>query len=139
MCEILIKAIDATHSDSDIDRIGCYKAGMPIIVVDDDFSWGSKECQPLFYVVKIPLINKSKVLKFIVTQVDIDNNIYRKRLWRIRVEDLPSAAKQILIDQGSITIKATNRYIGAYDYTWGQIKRYFRNLETDIDGAELDV
>jgi len=33
---------------------------------------------------------------------------------------------------GGLTIKAGD-YAGDYDYTWTQIKAYFRNLKTGLD------
>ena len=44
---------------------------------------------------------------------------------------------QKLIDKSN-EIKATDTYTGEYDYTWTQIKNYFRNLQTGLDGVEID-
>ena len=43
MAEILIKAIDFTHPDPDIDRVGSYKKGMIVFVKDDGYIWGRKQ------------------------------------------------------------------------------------------------
>lgn len=53
MAEVLIKLVDATHPDPEIDRAGCYKAGMPVVVMPDGHSWGRKECPPTFFRVKL--------------------------------------------------------------------------------------
>ena len=43
MCEILRKAVDATHPDPIIDLAGCYKAGDPVVICEDGFAWGAGE------------------------------------------------------------------------------------------------
>jgi hypothetical protein len=58
---------------------------------------------------------------------------YRRRLWRLRVDDLPAGAITKFQTDGEITIKASPDYTGPYDYTWSNVKRYFRNQETDLD------
>ena len=137
MAEILIKAIDHTHPDPDIDRRGAYKRGMPVVVFEDGHSWGSEECLPKFVLIKIPEVSAATVKKYIEPELgdvpDADGSfpIYRRRLWIIRWADLPAGAKLKLAD-GLLIIKAGS-YAGAYDYTWTQIKTYFRNMKTGLD------
>lgn len=218
MCEILIKAIDATHSDPIKDKRGCYKIGMPVVVMDDNHVWGNAEKWPTFFVLKIPMVTKDKVLKYIdthieprigirtwnkldydkaiisgiyegfvsipivlslktlsttfiisneqwvavqvkgdyypfqnkptatllsgevsltgdVIQVDLQGDILTpitRRLWQLQVSTLPLAAIN-KIKTGSLTIKATTLYNGLYDYTWTQVKSYFKNLQTSLN------
>lgn len=138
MAEILVKAINATHSDTDKDRRGCYKRGMPVLIMPDGHSWGGEERLPKFVVIKIPGISVETVSKYVQPQnedtPDADGiyRVYRRRLWQIRWADLPAAARNKLATDGELTIKA-GTYAGNYDYTWKQIRGYFRNLKTGLD------
>jgi hypothetical protein len=135
MCEILVKAIDYIHPDSNIDRQGAYKRGFPVVVMPDGWVWGTEERLPKFVVIKIPGVPISKVLKYILPEMsdilDLEGNqfTYRRRRWQIRWVDLPLAARTKLANIGVLTIKAGG-YAGGYDYTWSQIKAYFRDLKT---------
>lgn len=139
----MIKATDAVNADTDIDRRGCYKIGMPVVVVPDGHRWGTKECPPNFYLIKVPGVAVDKVEQFVAPEYeplpDQDGNpiVYRRRKWQIRVADLPQAAMDKFIANGELIIKA-GTYDGSYDYTWTQVKNYFRNLEIGLDGAEID-
>ena len=137
MAEILVKAIDHMHPDPDIDRRGAYKKGMPVVVFEDNHSWGAEECLPKFVLIKIPGVFAATVKKYIKPELsdtpDEEGSfpIYRRRLWIIRWADLPADAKLKLAD-GLLVIKAGN-YAGEYDYTWTQIKTYFHNMKTGLD------
>lgn len=135
MAEILIKAISVSHSDSDKDRIGCYKKGYPVVVMPDDHPWGAQEGLPDFWIIYIPLISVAKVFKYVDPQMDGDE-VYRRRKWQIRWDDMPAEAITKLKNDGELTIKAIGAYQGEYDYTWISVKQYFRNLETDTDETE---
>jgi len=55
MCELLVKAIDATHPDPVINLAGCYKRGDVVSIKADNFSWGSGELdKTVFEIVKMP-------------------------------------------------------------------------------------
>lgn len=132
MAELLIKAVSATNPDPIKDRRGCYKRGMPVVVMDDGHEWGKEERLPTFFVVKIPSISKELVKKYIESEtqgVDADNNsiLFRRRQWHISWNDLPLAVKTKIHIDGEITIKAGN-YTGDYDYTWSQVKNYFKQI-----------
>lgn len=137
MAEILVRAIDNSNPNFEKDLM-CYKRGMPVVVVDDGHEWGAKECLPNFVIIKVPLVPKAKVFKYRQEQMDdFDPSLhYRRREWRIRWEDLPQAAKNTLAQTGELIIKASPSYIGPYDYTWQQIKSFFRNLRTGLDETE---
>lgn len=133
-CEIAVKAVEAAHPDPEKDRRGRTKIGMPVVIHDDGHVWGSKEGLPNYYHIKIPLVSKERVQKYLQPQMDATGtNVYRARLWRIRVEDLPVAAQTKLQTTGELIIKADAAYTGPYDYTWTQVRSYFRNLLTGAD------
>lgn len=51
--ELLLKAIDATHSDPVKDKKGCYKKGDIVEVREENSQYGKKECLPKFLVVNV--------------------------------------------------------------------------------------
>lgn len=54
MCELLVKAIDATHPDPIINLAGCYKRGDVVSVKPDGFNWGAGESDTsVFEIVKM--------------------------------------------------------------------------------------
>ena len=110
---------------------------MCVIDKPDGHPWGREECLPNFVVIKIPDVAGEAIKKYLAPQYiglpDANGVVetYRRRLWQIRWTDLPQAVKDKLAT-GVLTIKA-GTYSGPYDYTWAQIKGYFRNLETGLD------
>lgn len=136
MAELLVKAQNATHADPEQDQRGCYKRGMPVCVMDDGHLWGMREGLPGFVILKFPLIPKSRIEKFLSNYEDEHGNLVRRKLWQIRWADLPSAARQKLANSGELTIKATTSYTASFDYTWAQVKSFFRNLQTGQDESE---
>lgn len=143
MAEILIKATNATHSDPDKDRRGCYKVGMPVVVQPDGHQWGSAEGLPNFVILKLPGISVEKVKQFIESDV-VQNGFeedgftpkmetYRRRLWRIRVASIPAAVRNKWLTDGEITIGNVGQ--GA-DYSWAQFRQFLKNERTD---AEADA
>ena len=143
MAEILVKAVDYTHPDPDKDRRGAYKRGYPVVVMPDGHAWGGRERLPRFVVIKFPGVatDNPRLREYITPEytdeLDPDGvpmrNVYRRRLWRIRWDDLPAAAKARLRDDGELIIKASVAYEGPYDYTWAQVKSYFLNQRTLLD------
>jgi hypothetical protein len=61
--------------------------------------------------------------------------VFRRRLWKFRFDDMPTAARRKLRDNGELTIRA-GTYDGSYDYTWAQVRSYIRNLKTNTDETE---
>lgn len=138
MAEILIKAISAAHADPMKDQRGCYKRGMPVVVMPDGHPWGLEEGLPKFVLLKIPLIPVPVVEKYIAQAVDGNGDVIQRRTWQIRWDDLPAAARNKLQNTGQLVVKATASYTGSFDYTWAQIKDYFRNTQTLLtENAEL--
>lgn len=130
MAEILVKAVAASNSNPAKDAF-CYKRGMCVIIMPDGHPWGLEERLPKFAVIKVPLVSIAKVQKYIAVWPTV-----QRRRWRIRWADLPLAARNKLQDDGELTIKAKSEYLGAFDYTWNQVKEYFHNDETNLDETE---
>lgn len=137
-CELLVKAVSHTHPNSEKDRVGAYKAGMVVNVMPDGHPWGREERLPKFVVIKIPGVPAQKLLRYAVPEVDAGTNVMRRREWIIRVSDLPLAARTKLARDGELTIKARTDYSGPFDFTWEQVRTYFRNQRTGLDeGRDL--
>lgn len=137
MAEILVKAISAAVlSDLTKDQRGCYKRGMPVVVMPDGHQWGLLERLPTFVVIKLPMVSVERVKKYIEPQrelVDGETNTTRRRLWRIRWADLPLVARTKLQNTGELVIKAHPDYLGVHDFTWAQVRDYFQNQQTGLN------
>ena len=89
MCEILVKAVDAAHSEPVKDQRGCYKSGGIVAVMPDGHEWGKEECLPKFYVFRLILTLQSleQAKKYIepeTTLVYEDGELQKKRITRNR-------------------------------------------------------
>ena len=139
MCRILVYGKNNTHPDPDTDRAGCYKKGMMVVVRPDGHIWGVKEQYPNFVSIDLPEVSTEKVQKYINHQL-LDSPlaeppIYRRRRWILRWNDLPQSTKTKFNTVGKIVIKV-GTYDGPYDYTWAQIKAYFRDVKLGVDETE---
>lgn len=134
MAEILVKAADATHADTTVDQRGCYKRGMPVVVQPDGHPWGAREGLPRFYIIKLPGVSVSKVLKYIIEDStrDDDGKVVRsrRRVWKFAIASMPAAARNKLVNTGVLTIGATG------DYTWAQVRAYLINQKTGLAETE---
>lgn len=139
MAELLIKAVDHTHQDPTKDQSGAYKKGMPVLVQPDGHQWGAKERLPKFAVLKFPGVSEDKLEKYVFPDTEGDtpetHRMVRRRLWKLRWNDLPAGAKAKLRDTGALVIKVGG-YAGEFDYTWQQVKGFFRNQRTNQDETE---
>ncbi len=122
--EILVKAVDSDDPQG-------YKRGMPVVVMNDGHAWGNGERYPAFVVIKVPMIPKATLFKYIQELRDGDS-IVLIRLWRIQWNELPAGAKTKIATNGFLVIKATALYTGTYDYTWAQIRIYLLNYQTGL-------
>ncbi|OHD24869.1 MAG: hypothetical protein A2Y38_16170 [Spirochaetes bacterium GWB1_59_5] len=135
MAQLLIKAVDATNPDPDTDRRGCYKSGMIVEVREDTSPRGTLEKWPAFAWITVPGIPADTVRKYMQPELSaLTGEVTRRRRWQIRWSELPVGVRNKFQATGQITIKAGG-YLGAYDYTWAQVRGYFRDLQTGIDEA----
>lgn len=127
MAELLIKAVNATHSDPNKDARGCYKRGDIVGVAPNDWPWGALELKPpadggKFVVVKITDVTRQQVIDWVRDNwqcaVD-DGDGERRRRVRIDVDDLPNNVKNQLNNNGQFTT------------TWAAIRQYLRNKATN--------
>lgn len=125
MCELLIKAEDSNVTAPDKQRFR-WRRGMIVNIQDDGFRWGRKEGLPKFVLIKIPGVSKTRAAKYLAETRDAEGEMAARRTWVLRWADLPVAARNKFRDDGEITIKVGG-YAGAYDYTWAQVRGYFRD------------
>jgi hypothetical protein len=122
MAELLIKAIDATHSDPVKDKAGCYKRGDIVVIMPDGHEWGKEERLPKFMVVKIPGMSVAEARKYIEGEINDTNpdNIITitRRKHSFLVDDTPSNIKDELNTKGEITV------------TWDEIKGFVQDKLT---------
>jgi len=116
MAEFLIKAVSATHPDPEKNARGCYKRGDIVDIRPDGWPWGAEERLPLFVLVKIPGLSVSNVIHYAGAYPDV-----ARRLYKIRVDDVPLAIRNILRDTGVVTL------------TRAQVIGYVRNKLTNVD------
>jgi len=127
MAELLIKAIDATHSDPTKDARGCYKRGDIVDIRPNGFGWGRLEALPpadggKFVIVRINDVSPAQVRNFVRTrwQTEADgNDETRRRRIRIDADLLPA------------NVRNTLHTTGRYTTTWAAIRQFVRNKQTN--------
>ena len=120
MCEILIKAVDATNPNPDKDRMGCYKRGDIVGIEKDGYEWGREERLPKFYLVKIPGLDVETARKYEQEdRDDLDHKIInRRRKYHIPLDSIPTRIRSELLSNGSVTVNLS------------QIRNYLINKRT---------
>lgn len=155
MCEILFYARNNTHPDPEKDRRGCYKRGMPVQVQEDGHVWGRLESKQVwiaegrdpaqwpsqgkFAIVKIPGVPKGRALAFLDEQfvddvgldyfrtvLDLRPSRYRRRAWRLLVDNIPNNLRNQLLNNGEVTVTVT------------QVRNYLRRIRDDAQYTGLD-
>jgi len=133
VAELLIKAVDHTHPDPVVDRQGAYKRGMIVRVEEDGFQWGTKEGLPKFVLVKITGLAAKKVRGLVSPQDEDDIGVsqdpaqpFRRRRWRLLVDNIPNAIKIKLRDEGEVTVTKT------------QIRNYLRRIRDNAQYTGMD-
>lgn len=134
MAELLIKAVNATHSDPLKDARGCYKRGDVVGVAPNGWNWGAKELHPpadggKFVVLKITDVTRQQVINWVrnnwgteIDGIDFDadgETPLRRRRVRIDVDLVPNNVRNAMNNTGQ------------YTTTWAAIRQYFRNKQTD--------
>lgn len=124
MAEFLVKAIDRTHADPTTDR-GSYKRGDIVTAQPDGWPWGAEEhpatADPrVFWLVKVPGLNpeNARVQELMMVDEDAEGVLWRRRLWRVVVDEIPATIKQQILTTGVVTV------------TLAQIRNYIRNHRT---------
>lgn len=135
MAELLVKAVDATHSDP-VQDAACYKQGDVVLVKPDGWSWGALEILPpaqggKFVVIKITDVTPQQVINWVKNNWDcvmdaFDESNAKRRRVRIDIDLVPNG------------VKSTLNQTGVYSTTWSTIRNYVRNkLTNDIASGNV--
>ena len=129
MCDIWITKYNNSNE-------GGYSQYMPVQATDDGLYETTTGGGSRFYILSFPRIDKEAVSKYFQphygASAELDAPIIARRRWVIRGSDLPLAARQKLQATNRLTIKAGN-YSGEFDYTWNQVKSFFRDNLLNVD------
>jgi hypothetical protein len=143
MAELLVKAVDASHSDPAKDAM-CYKRGDVVDVQENGFAWGAMErLAPAsggqFAIIQISDVTRQQVINWVMNHWNTDiagvdfeivnnvTNTIRRRRVRIDVDLVPAGVKQ--------TLNTT----GFYSNTWAAIRQYVRNKQTDATASGATI
>jgi hypothetical protein len=111
MAELLILAFDTFGPNDEADR-HAWKLGHVVDIKPDGHVWGSKECLPKLYKVKIPGVSVAQVQKFLEQKIDLTNPdapvITGIRKWKLNLNDVPVSARNELMSTGEITVNKQN-------------------------------
>ena len=92
-CELLVMA------RNDTDELKGQYAKYDVVVIEaDNWSWGTSERLPLFYIVKLPQVSVEQAKRF------IDPGVGIRRKMALRISAVPIAIKNDLLDDGVVTI-----------------------------------
>lgn len=118
MAELLVKAIDATHSDPEKDARGCYKRGDVVVAFDDGHEWGRLEVLPpdkggKFVIVKLPGVtleqlhaetSKRIAAGLLDAPTDKDGKAVGRRAAKIDLDALTANDREASEKQGRVTL-----------------------------------
>jgi hypothetical protein len=119
---------------------GGYAQFMPIQATDDGLAETTTNRQR-FYIIKVPGISKDHPMIAKLFQAhygasaEAESPVIARRRWVLRGADLPKRAKQLFQKNGVVTVKA-GKYEGEYDYTWPQVKGFFRDNLLNADMSD---
>lgn len=123
--EMLVKAVDHSHPDPEIDRRGCYKKGDIVVVRPAGHKWGAKETLPKFVVVKID-------------DSSLENSQEYESEWRRFFEiEVLSANPNNATYQARIS--CTNPGVsGQANLTREQVEGYLNNWGATVDSIDIN-
>lgn len=119
MAELLIKAIDATHSDPKKDAF-CWKRGDIVVAREDNdgnWGWGKEEVRApddggKFVILKIPGVTlkqlRTKLATLFAADIldpprDLNNTPTGRRILKLDIDSIPANFKQTAMSTGTVT------------------------------------
>ena len=109
MAEILLLAFDCfntTHPERDATMT--YKLGHVIAIMPDGHEWGSQECLPKFYIIKIPGVSVDDLQDYIASKIDWLAEKGPKRIgirkWKLNLTKVPAGQRSVLQTLGVVTV-----------------------------------
>ena len=116
-CSILVRGKNNSHPTKDY---ATYKRGDPVVVMRFNHVYGKLEKAPNFYIIRISDVSVAQAQKYIGEHSDGNGAMLRRRLFKIKVDSIPSSIKTILASTGEITV------------TKAQIRNYIQNKITSV-------
>lgn len=118
MAELLIKAIDATHSDPVKDARGCWKRGDVVAAFDDGHEWGRLEALPpeqggKFVIIRLPGVTLAELrgetiqrtaFDFLDPERDESGEVVGRRAMKVDLDALLAAEQQTARRDGRLTL-----------------------------------
>ena len=142
MCEIIFRARPSHRTDPIELRISGKRPGKIEAVMPDGYVWGNLEGPPLFAIMKLPGVPVSAMERYLEPIMETDPlgepdgsemRIYRARRWELRLSTLPQRARNLLASSTGLIVRSPSHYQGPADFTWSQLRGFFRDLETGQD------
>jgi hypothetical protein len=139
MAELLVKAVNATHSDPTKDARGCYKRGDVIGVAPDGWSWGTLEKLPpaqggKFVVVKITDVTRAQVINWVRNNWGFNTDNPAPNLISIARRRL-----QLAVDLMPNNVRNTLNTTGTFSTTWAAVRQYVTNKLTQATATGATV
>ena len=130
------KAVEIEEKDRKLN-----KRGSPIEIAPLGTDWGPNVRMPTYALLKlpsaVPLDRVRRYLEADYVQDGFEDDgttprmvLYRKRKWRLLIDNMPLVARQKIVSQGYLSIGPTG------DYTWTQVKNFLLNLRTGVTETE---
>lgn len=137
-----------THADSAKDLRGCWKRGYVVDAYDvgargwaDDGSVlppCAEMVLPKFAWLYLYGVSLAKVKRFVAEQHDTSDGIpasgskiARRRLYRVEVDSIPLAIRNIVLNTGRLNVGGPNANV-----TWNQVRGFIRNLKDNLTEAD---
>lgn len=133
MAELLIKAVNATHSDPTKDAAGCYKRGDLVGVAPDGWQWGSLELKApasggKFVVIKLTDVTRAQVLTWIRNHWNCDADAPR-----LDANGITITRRRVSIDVDLMpnNVRNTLNTTGVFSTTWAAARQYLHDKLTN--------
>ena len=142
MCEIIFRARPSHRTDPVELRISGKRQGKIEAVMPDGYVWGDSEGPPLFMIMKLPGVPVSAMERYLEQVMEVDPlgepdgselRVRRARRWELRFSALPQQARDRLASSTGLIVRSPSHHTGPADFTWAQMRGFFRDLETGLD------
>ena len=113
MAELLIKAVDAVHSDTQKNQRGCYKRGDVVVVMPDGHPWGTEERPPKFVTMRVVGVLPARYQRLVeqaeTVILDPEGNPVRlrRRHYSLDLSQLPAGARNRLTSGEILEVSET--------------------------------
>lgn len=131
MAELLVCAQDrAGTTDATKLLRGGWRRGQIVAVQSDGHAWGRREGLPRFVRIRLPGVTVAQVQRFMAARTTVDaftgrREVAARRQWRVRLSDLPAAARVVIRETGVLTVD------------WRDFRDHLRHEVTGLSAPDL--